>query len=363
MADTSAATGLTVQQWDAQFFKESLNANIFKPYMGTKTNSVIQIKENLTKKPGDSVTFALVNKLTGAGVTGSSTLEGNEESVISRSQKVTIDQYRHGVRIPVLEDQFSAIPLRNAGKDVLLDWNMELNRDHIITQLGAINGVAYGSASEAQKDVWMVDNSDRVQVGKLVSNYNVDHSAALANIDNTDDKLTPDALSLMKRRAKTASPRIRPIKPRKGGVTSDSFILFAPSLLVRDLALNSAFTQANREARARGKFSNPLFRGADYIWDNVAIVEVEDIAVVTGVGAGSIDVAPCYLCGAQALGIAWAKRPQSIAEEFDYKDKQGYAIRQWYNVAKLTFGSGSGDTDDLKDHGVFTGWFAAVADA
>ena len=76
-----------------------------------------------------------------------------------------------------------------------------------------------------------------------------------------------------------------------------------------------------------------------------------------------IQVAPCYLCGAQALGIAWAKRPQSIEETFDYKDKQGYAIRQWYNVAKLTFGTGAGDTDDLKDHGIVTGWFAAVADA
>jgi hypothetical protein len=182
----------------------------------------------------------------------------------------------------------------------------------------------------------------------------------LVAIDNTADKLTPGAISLMKRMAKTASPKIRPLKPRKGGVTSDSYILFAPSLLMRDLALNTAFTQANREARARGKFSNPLFRGADYIWDNVAIVEVEDIGVVSN---GTIDVAPCYFCGAQALGIAWAKRPQSIDEVFDYKDKQGYAIRQWYNVAKLNFGTGSADTDDLKDHGIVTGWFASVADS
>jgi hypothetical protein len=275
---------------------------------------------------------------------------------------VTIDQYRHGVRIPVLEDQFSAIPLRNAGKDVLLDWNMELNRDHIITQLGSINGVAYGSASEAQKDAWLVDNADRCLFGAAKSNDTGpgDHSAGLVAIDNTADKLTPGAISLMKRMAKTASPKIRPLKPRKGGVTSDSYILFAPSLLMRDLALNTAFTQANREARARGKFSNPLFRGADYIWDNVAIVEVEDIGVVSN---GTIDVAPCYFCGAQALGIAWAKRPQSIDEVFDYKDKQGYAIRQWYNVAKLNFGTGSADTDDLKDHGIVTGWFASVADS
>jgi hypothetical protein len=32
-------------------------------------------------------------------------------------------------------------------------------------------------------------------------------------------------------------------------------------------------------------------------------------------------------------------------------------------IQKLTFGSTANDTDDLKDHGVVTGYFAAVADA
>ena len=58
MADTQAATGLKVQQWDDNYFKESLNANVFKPYMGTQENSIIQVKENLTKKKGDRITSA-----------------------------------------------------------------------------------------------------------------------------------------------------------------------------------------------------------------------------------------------------------------------------------------------------------------
>lgn len=363
MANTSAATGLTVQQWDEKFYLEALNANIFNPFMGTSTNSVIQVNEDLTKKPGDSVTFSLVNKLTGDGVSGTSTLEGNEEALISRSQQVTIDQKRNAVRIPVLEDQFSAIPLRNAAKEVLIDWNMELNRDDIIVALGSILGVKYLDATETNKDSWLVDNDDRVLFGAAVSNNSSnDFSVALANIDDTADQLTSAALSLMKRRAKTASPKIRPLKPRQGFTTSDSFVLFAPSLLVRDLALDSSFLQANREARMRGKM-NPLFAGADYIWDNIAIYEVEDIEIVTGVGAGGIDVAPCFLCGAQAIGHAVSKRPQSKEEEFDYGDKQGVAIRQWFKYEKMRFGSGSGDTDDQKDHGIHTGWFAAVADS
>jgi len=364
MADSQASAGLTVQQWDAKFYKEALDANIFKPYMGTKTNSVIQVKEDLTKKKGDSVTFALVNRLKGAATTGSSTLEGNEEEMDSRSFKITVDQYRHAVRIPVLEDQFSAIPLRDAGKEVLIDWEMELTRDKIIAALGSFNGVDYDDASEVQKDAWLVDNADRVLFGALKSNNSGpgDHSAALANIDNSADQISAAAVTLLKRIAKGADPKVRPIKPRKGGVTSDSYIMFCPSLHVRDLATDSTFVQANRDARNRGK-SNPLFTGADYIYDNIFVIEVEDIPIITGAGAGGIDVAASYLCGAQAVGMAVAKRPQSIEEEFDYKDKQGIAIRQWYEIKKMLFGTGDSDTDDLKDHGVVTGYFAAVADA
>ncbi len=84
---------------------------------------------------------------------------------------------------------------------------------------------------------------------------------------------------------------------------------------------------------------------------------------MTGVGAGSIDVAPVYLCGAQALAMAVAKRTWTVQKDFDYDDKRGVAINVIDGIEKMSFGSGSGDTDDLKDNGIVTGWFAAVASA
>lgn len=361
MADTTAASGLTVQQWDDEYFVESLNANQFSYYYGTDKNSVIQLKEDLTKKKGDSITFGLVSALKNAATTGSNQLEGNEEELESHSQKFTIDQYRHAVRVQVLEEQFSAIPLREAAKDALMEWHMELIRDQIITALGSINGVAYASASEAQKDAWLADNSDRVLFGAATSNNaSNDHSAALAEIDSSADTLTTAAISLMKRLAKNASPKVRPIRPRTRMSRSDAYVLFVGSYPLRDLTESTAFQTANRDGRDRGK-QNPIFIGADYVYDNVAIIEIEDIPVYSGVGAASIDVAPVYLCGAQAVGYAIAKRPQTIEEEFDYKDKQGCAVRMWHEIDKLRFGT-TNDTDDPKDHGVVTGYFAAVAD-
>ena len=363
MATTTVPAGLTVQQWDDQYFVEYVNQNWFKKFMGTGANSVIQVREDLTKKPGGSITFALVNRLKGEAKDQNETLEGQEEEADLRSQEVSIREYAHAVRWKVFDEQLTAIDLRQAHKDILQTWNMELDRTLVIDTLASKNGVKYSLATEAQKDAWLVDNADRVLFGATKSNASsLDHSTSLANIDNTADKVTTGALSLLKRIAKNANPKIRPYKVRSAIEKSDAFIYFAPSLIIRDLVNDTAFKTHNEQARDRG-MDNPLFSGADYVWENIFIYEIEDIQVLTGAGAAGIDVAPSYLLGAQAMGQAWAKRPQTVDDTFDYGRKKGCAIKQWSKLEKLRFGTGDTDTDDPKDCGVVTAYFAAVADA
>jgi N4-gp56 family major capsid protein len=358
MAETYVPSNLTVTQWEDKYFRDYIARNWFKKYMGSGASSMIQVKEDLTKKPGDVVRLPLINRLTGTAKGAGETLEGNEEDATLRSFDIRVREYSHAVKFSKFEAQKTGIDLRQAHRDVLMDWNMELDRDNIIEALMSINGVAYSSATAGQRNAWVVDNEDRVLFGKLKSNYNATHATALTNIDNTDDKLTPDAIALMKRIALNANPKIRPFKARSSIGDSDAYVLFAHPLHVRDLSLNSTFVAANREARNRGQ-ANPLFTGADYVWENVAIYTIEDIPTV----ASTITVAPAFFCGAGALGVAWAMRPQTVEEDFDYKRKVGLAVKQWYKVEKLRFGTGTTDTDDYKDHGMVTGWFAAVADA
>jgi N4-gp56 family major capsid protein len=357
MALTTARAGLTPQQWDSKFFMEYVRENRFKRYMGTDENAIIQLKDDLTKAPGDKITFAAVNKLAGAGQTGNATLEGNEEELDSRSMAVTVAPLRHAVAVTNWDEQKSAIDLRNAGKMALKLWAMEKMKTGIISALGSINGVAYASASEVQKDAWLVDNADRVLFGKTKSNASSnDHSTSLGNIDNTDDKLTSAAVSLMKRIAQTASPAIRPIRLNED---EEWYVLFANSLAFRDLSADTAIQTANRDARTRG-MDNPLFTGGSLMWDGVIIREIPEIAYVSN---GSIQVGPNYLCGAQAVGVGFAQRTKTTTQVSDYGFRNGVGIQEMRGIEKLLFGSGAGDTDDLKQHGVVTGWFAAVADA
>ena len=361
MADSTVAAGLTVQQWDEKFFTEYVQHNAFAPEMGTSENNIIQVKENLTKKPGDSLTYALVNRLSNAAVTGSSTLEGNEEDMDSRSHKLTVTKRRNAVRVAEIDEQFSAISLRDASKAVLKTWAMEDTRDLVIEALGSINGTAYGSASEANKDAWLVDNSDRVLFGDAIGNGGyTDHSADLATVTAAMTFDTASA-SLMKRIALTASPKIHPIRVDEAQGRR-FYMVYCDPRTFRDLKADTTIQNAQRDVSLRMQ-NVKLFQGGDLEWDGMIFKEIDDIASLGGVGATSAVLSPVYLCGAQAVGVGYAKRWKSATEIFDYGDKHGVAIEAIYGVDKLTFGSGSADTDDLKDHGVVTGYFGAAADA
>lgn len=361
MADTTIVAGLIPNNILNDYFEEYVTEMRFSSEMGTGEGEVWQVKENFSKGKGDAITFSLVNKLTNSATTGSAILEGNEEDMDTRSFDLTVDQHRHAIRIATMEEWRSGIDLFKAGRSQLKTWSVDHTNDKIVAALGSINGTAYASASEASKDAWLADNSDRVLFGAAKSNNSSnDHSASLANIDNTNDKLTPAALSLMKEMALAANPRIRPIRSEYTRNGRRYFIVYANSRAFRDLKNNSTITQAQREVSLAME-NERLFKGGDLYWDGMIIKEIDELPIYTGVGAGSIDVGPVYLCGAQAGGLAWAKRWNPFSKTFDYGDKTGVGIGAIYEVAKFTFGSGTGDRDDLKDHGVVTGYFAAVA--
>ena len=59
------------------------------------------------------------------------------------------------------------------------------------------------------------------------------------------------------------------------------------------------------------------------------------------------------------LGRGRRQRTITKQQVFDYGDKHGVAIEAIYGIEKMQFGSGTADRDDLKDHGIVTGYFAS----
>jgi len=364
MAQTYAASGLTPQIWDDEFFTSYVRSSRYKRYMGTDEASIFQMKEDLTKKKGDSVTFALVNELTGNGVTGNSTLKGNEERINSRSHKLTVDVLRHAVAVDDWDIQKSVIDLRNAGRTQLREWAQKRLRDDITLALGQIDGVNYTASSAAQRNTWTANNQDRVLFGSTTANYNATFATAIGGL-SAGEQLTPNALSLMKRLAQAASPKVRPVYVKE--MDQEWYVAFIGPRAWRDLTednpTTNVLTLANRDARIRG-VDNPLFTGDSLVWDGMILREIPEIASLPDVsGSAGAAIEPVYLCGAQAVGLAWAQRTKSTTDTDDYEFLHGIGIQEIRRIEKLRFGTAAGaDTTTPKDHGVVTGFFAAAAD-
>ncbi len=206
MAQTYAASGLTPQLWDDEFFRDYVRASRYKRYMGVDELAIIQLKEDLTKKRGDSVTYALVNELVNNGVTGNSTLKGNEERLNSRSHRVTVDVLRHAVAVDDWDEQKSVIDLRNAGRVQLREWSMKKLRDGITSALGQIDGTAFSSSSVAQRDTWTANNQDRVLFGDTTANYSATFATAKTLATSAGRRIPRQLVS-------SRSPAVNPLSP------------------------------------------------------------------------------------------------------------------------------------------------------
>ena len=346
MSDTSISTShaLTVEQWEAKLFKQYLGELRYKPLMSTSMTSPIVVKENLMKAPGDVVNVGFRTALTGAGVTGTTALEGSEEALSFYNQAVTINLIRNGVRIDgKMTEQRVAFNMREEAKDTLTLWAAHKVQDDIATEFNTIDGVNYASATEGEKDTWLTNNADRVLFGAATSNNSAnDHSSSLANIDSTNDVLSPAIISLAKRMAKLANPKIEPIKVENG---VEMYVMIAHPYAFRDLVTHATMTGAQREVFPRLGNDHPLIKGQAFLyWDGVLVIESEDVLLLDGVGATSSDVAGNVLLGAGSIlyaqgGIGGASRMEWVEETFDYAAKVGFAVSMIYGVEKARYNS------------------------
>lgn len=382
MAETTARSGLTPQQWDDQFFSEYIRSNRFRSYMGTSDSNIIQVKEDLTRKAGDRVTFAAARAI-GGGVEGNTVLEGNEAELDLRSLTVAVRPLRNAVVVTEWDEQKSVIDLRNVARPGLKRWSQEKMREDVINAFKSVPNISetamikWETATAAERNQWLTNNQDRVLFGSQIANGASNNVAtALATVDNTNDKLTASVVSLAKRRAQLASPAITPTRTRDED--EEWYVMFANPLSFRDLSQDPVMIQANRDARPRDVDSNPLFTGGSLVWDGVIIREIPEMGlpvaattsrlgrtggVLVGAGTSGINVGFNFLCGAQALGYAVAQRLKSTTDMRDYGFRHGVGVQEMRGIDKLMFGTGLDDRQALVQNGVVTVFTAAVSDA
>lgn len=304
MAKTAFATGnaLTKKAWDEKLFRDTAKESYFSRFMGSTADSIIQVNEELVGKAGDNVTFGIRMRLSGSGVTSGMALEGNEESLTTHSFSVSLEEYAHAVRDRgPLDRQRVMFSIDEESVASLKTWGAEKIDSLCFSAIGASpTKIFYGGSATS--------------------------TATLT----ASDKITPQLISKAKTWALTGGNRGQ--TPLRGIRINGKnyFVLLVHPDVMYDLKQDSTFAQARREALERGK-DNPIFSGAEAVWDGVIIHEHENITLATTWGSGAVSGAQCMLLGAQAGVWAWGKRPKVVAEEFDYGREHGYA---WSLIAK-----------------------------
>lgn len=389
MAVTVTHPNLEIIKWRRQVYREFRRGNLFSPYMGESPTSIIQVHREL-RDGGDVMIVPIVGGLTGPGVS-TGPLTGNEEKLDQYGFRVWVDWARNAVLLTRAQMRKSVIEQLELVRPLLTEWGNVLLRDDIVEAFGSlpsvappanlgneatggqrVNGIAYRDATAAQKNAWHDANSDRVLYGAARGNFVAgNHAASLANVDTAADKASAAIVLLAKRMARKAAPGITPFRDNEDQ-GREWFVLFAGSNAFRDLAADAAIKEANLHARARegnGMDRNPIFQDGDLLYRGVIIREIPELdsLVVAGAGAAGIAVEPMFLCGQNAIALAWGQMPRPTERsEDDYGFLIGRGVEMVYGVGKV-FKSRSSATDassptDLVQWGIVTVFVASIPD-
>jgi hypothetical protein len=382
MALTTVAVNNKLIVFRKEVTREYIRQNLFSPYIGSEMTAIIRVINDL-KNGGEQINIPLIARLKAQAIS-TGTLVGNEEAIDNYGDRLWIDWARNAVKIPKSEEQKSSIDLFGQARPLLEDWGKELQRDEIIDAFYAVpvastapaglgttygqrvNGVIFDAATAAQRNTWVTDNADRVLFGGAQGNLSAGNWAASAANVTAAMTCSAAALAKMKRLAKKANPRIRPYKLKNG---REYFVVFAGSNCFRDLQNDTTIISANTQARPRegdGLDKNPLFQDGDLLYNGIIAREVPEMDIRLPVtyqtaGASSGQIAPVWMCGQSAMAWCWGRMPQpTFLKEDDYQFFRGVGVMMAYGLKTIAKLNPAGN---YKNWGLFTGYFASVADS
>jgi len=136
---------LAVQRWSTSLDVEAVKKAYFPKFMGTGTDTVICIKNELNKAAGEKVTVALRAKLEENGIEGDAIIEGHatgEEALSFFNDALFIDQLRKSTKSKgKMSEQRVPYNMRKEGRDALSTWWAEYMDEQMFMYLSGARGM------------------------------------------------------------------------------------------------------------------------------------------------------------------------------------------------------------------------------
>lgn len=325
-------SALRPELWRKALFADVRDNLYMTRFIGSTEQSMIQELEDVKAQKGTNISFGLGMKLSGAGITGDSTLEGSEDTLTDYDEDVAVNQLRNGV---ILTGQFdekrNVYDMRERAKNALADWWAERIDQELLDKLCGKTTSTFSNTPTAAAASRSVFAGGQSAVGNIT----------------TSMKMDTKVLDAAKQTAILASPRIRPV--RVDG--KQYYVAILHPYDATNLRQDPVWAQAQRDANVRGE-ENPIFSGALGIWNGI-IVHEHEYVYRTNDGSGSAQVARNILCGQQAGVIAWGASVKWVEKTFDYGNQWGISVGAIFGCIKPIFNS--------VDYGVVTMFAASAA--
>ena len=349
-------TGDQLQAWSRDFWRVARNASFVNQFAGTGQNSAVQRITELTKsEKGTKANLTLLADMTGDGITGDNTLEGNEEALRAYDITIELDQLRFANRIAGrVADQKTIVNFRETSRDMLA-YAMADRIDQLAFL--TLSGVAYThktngalrptSASAGHE---LVDLEFASDVSAPTTNRHRRVSGTTLAAGDTTAVTATDKLAYRHIVELKAYAKDNYIRGLRAAGNQEVFHLFVTPQQMADLKLDSDFLANVRNAGIRGP-SNELFAGSSSLMvDGVMVHEFRHVFSTEGATTGTssnagaagykwgadadVTGARALFVGAQALAMADIGLPEIVEDTFDYGNQLGISVGKIFGLRK-----------------------------
>jgi N4-gp56 family major capsid protein len=332
MATTSYGVNhpLAVKLWSRKLFQEALKQCWMSKFMGNDSGAMIQVMSETSKGPGDRITVGLRMQLSGSGVQGDGTLEGNEEALTTNSDNLLINQLRHAVKSEgKMSEQRVPFSVREEARKGLTDWWADRIDASLFNQLAGNTGIS--DTKYTGNNATTAPDANHIYYANGLVNETQVASASASNVFKLK------FLDYAKERAKTMSPMIRPLKING----EDKYVAFLHPYQVTDLRTDAStagnWYDIQKAALQGGKVSdNPIYSGALGEYNGIILHESTRVPTVTAGVYRSI------LCGAQSGLFAYGQdnsdqKMSWVEKLFDYDNQLGVSAGMIFGAKKTVF--------------------------
>lgn len=358
---------LTAEQktiWSMDLWKQARNQSFINKFLGKGPGSMVQhITELKKSEKGARAVITLLADLTGDGIAGDRTLEGNEEAMQTFDQVIRIDQIRHANRHEgKMADQKSVVEFRNNSRDVLSYWLADrIDQMAFLTLSGVSYAKKNNGGNRVGSDLPFLEFAADVAAptaGRRVRWNGTTKSIVPGGL--TSDVATADLPMwelFVQLKAYAKERYIRGVMD--GG--EETFHAFLTPTAMAKLKLDNTYMLNLRHAQERGK--NELFTGASVKIDGIYLHEFRHVYNTAGAasgskwGGGTVDGCQILFCGAQALGMADIGAPEWNEKGFDYDNQQGISLGKILGFLKPKFGT-IYENNSVEDFGVISAYVA-----